>query len=54
MNQKETDELAFLHARTKTCAKCETALLLDSVFCHRAGFALPFAPPMNHRPALTR
>ena len=28
----------------KTCAKCQTALLPESLFCHRCGFRLSVAP----------
>ncbi len=43
LHDRATDEVAYLQASAKACGKCKSALLADSVFCHRCGFRIPVA-----------
>ena len=52
MTGRITDDVAYLLARTKTCAKCETALLPDSVFCHRCGLRIAVGPTDESSPGV--
>jgi anti-anti-sigma regulatory factor len=37
LHDRATDEAAYLKARTTICSKCQSALLSESVYCHRCG-----------------
>jgi anti-anti-sigma regulatory factor len=43
LHDRATDEVAYLQSSAKTCGKCESALVPDSVFCHRCGVRIPVA-----------
>jgi anti-anti-sigma regulatory factor len=43
LHDRATDEVAYLNALTKTCGKCKSALLPDSIFCHRCGVRIAVA-----------